>query len=107
MGEKNLQRASLSRGGKGHGTDGRVASMGREVHLQKSESAELQGAGGQWAKGDEEQGQEARSATESRTQTEVLEVRREEKVQNRHSETKGADGPEKYSQISEKHQRPI
>lgn len=47
MGEKNLQRASLSRGGRGHGTDGRVASMGREVHLQKSESAELQGAGGQ------------------------------------------------------------
>lgn len=45
VGEKKLQRVSLSRGGRGHGTDGEVASMSREVHLQKSESAELQGSG--------------------------------------------------------------
>lgn len=37
----------------------------------------------------------------------MLKVRREEKVQNCHSESQGVDGPEEYSQISEKLQRPI
>lgn len=45
VGEKKLQRVSSSRGGRGHGTDRGVASMSREVHLQKSECAELQGTG--------------------------------------------------------------